>query len=176
MILPLYRLTFSIYPTLSHQQQLEFGTHLRKNFKRFMCFPSNTSSRLCDLLIGDPHQTIMKTITVIRMKTKQRLKGLIVDRREFAAAALVCRSRTLNFPQCFTKIVQLSYSNKCSIHKHILNNAHMTSSHQSPDYYNEIVRYQSEQTKADATSRFCRIHKNLKELCNTKMREEPSRG
>jgi hypothetical protein len=120
-ISPLFRLSLLNYASADANQKQLFEKFQRRCFKRFMCWPINTSNRLVDSILGNTQLTATKLRADVRHANMKRL------RRANHAAAPPQIETARKFPRIFSKMVQIMYSTKCTDHGFINNNAHLTS-------------------------------------------------
>lgn len=53
LVIPQYRLAFSLYGTSDDRDKLKFVTHFKRSVKRFLCLPINTADRTVASLFGN---------------------------------------------------------------------------------------------------------------------------
>ena len=122
LIIPQYRIAFSIYSHCDPHQKLQFENHFKRSLKRFLSLPINTADRTIFSLFGNIKEYIETHSNIIKHLT-DRYSGQPVGPRPRKPAP------RKYFPTSTTKIIQVMYGSICSEHLVINNTEHLTEAH-----------------------------------------------
>lgn len=117
-VLPMYRLALSIFDNQSPLERLAFVRDIRKNLKRFLALPRNTSNDLVDQLLGDTLAILTHEMAVTREKVTARehhRKPNLISIAKMPPDRLGIH----HFPANISTLTQLMYSHKCRAHDYI---------------------------------------------------------
>jgi hypothetical protein len=72
IIMPLYRLAFSLFNKLKPPEQQQLILSIKRTYKLFMCFPINTSDKILNSLLGNTTTMLKYSQALITYTTKKR--------------------------------------------------------------------------------------------------------
>ena len=115
-----------------------------------MCWPINTSDRVVNGTLGDPH-TLAEINTLIsreKARARQQHQPPDLDTIKNLKEKL---PKNKDFPRRFTKTVQMMYGSKCIEHNHITNTEHLRTFHGTADPVQLIQDYHKDGSKESRT-------------------------